>query len=371
MSSILALAFQSMSKRVLCKFFVHGACLKGEYCEFSHDWKDPPNKVCTYYQKGLCAYGSRCRYKHVKVSEQPSLPSSSAPAQHLPSASPPTTLSPGMLGDGSGLLSGISSEYLASGEPFYPPNKPVWSENSEHRDVAEIDNTVELKIISPADQSICSFATAGNCPWGENCPYIHGDLCPICAKHCLHPFRPQEREEHMKTCEKRQKRLDLLKHSQEIECSVCLERVLSKTTAAERKFGILFECDHPFCISCIRNWRSGSPSSGVDINSTFRTCPVCRKLSYFVIPSVTWYSTKEEKQDILDSYNAKLRTIDCKHYDFGNGTCPFGNSCFYKHRHREGRLEEVVPRHRGHEDGSTVIAKNIRLSDSLGNLRIT
>lgn len=33
------------SFRVLCKFFAHGACLKGEHCEFSHDWKDPPNNV--------------------------------------------------------------------------------------------------------------------------------------------------------------------------------------------------------------------------------------------------------------------------------------------------------------------------------------
>ncbi|KAL3348508.1 hypothetical protein AABB24_021929 [Solanum stoloniferum] len=326
-----------MSKRILCKFFVNGACLKGEYCEFSHDWKDPPNNVCTYYQKGLCAYGSRCRYKHVKVSEQRSLPSSSAPAQHLLSDSPPTTLSPGMLANGAGLLSGISS---ASGRPFYPPNQPVWSENSEHHDAAVIDNIVELKRMNPADRSICSFA-AGKCPRGENCPYIHGDLCPICAKNCLHPFRPLEREEHIKICEKRQKRLELLKHSQEIECSVCLERVLSKTTAAERKFGILFECDHPFCISCIRNWRSGTPSSGVDINSTFRTCPVCRKLSYFVIPSVIWFSTKEEKQIILDSYKAKLSINTVK----------------------------MVPRHLGHENGSTVIAKNIRLSDLLGNLR--
>jgi hypothetical protein len=33
------------SFRVLCKFFAHGACLKGEHCEFSHDWKAPPNNV--------------------------------------------------------------------------------------------------------------------------------------------------------------------------------------------------------------------------------------------------------------------------------------------------------------------------------------
>lgn len=31
--------------RVLCKFFAHGACLKGEHCEYSHDWKAPPNNV--------------------------------------------------------------------------------------------------------------------------------------------------------------------------------------------------------------------------------------------------------------------------------------------------------------------------------------
>lgn len=32
-----------------------------------------------------------------------------------------------------------------------------------------------------------------------------------------------------------------------------------------------------------------------------------------------------------------------------------------QHQYRDGRLEEVVPRHLGHEGGSTVIAKNIRL----------
>jgi len=35
--------------RLLCKFFAHGACLKGEHCEFSHDWKDPPNNVNTMF----------------------------------------------------------------------------------------------------------------------------------------------------------------------------------------------------------------------------------------------------------------------------------------------------------------------------------
>ncbi|XP_057991668.1 E3 ubiquitin-protein ligase makorin-like isoform X2 [Hevea brasiliensis] len=286
-----------MSKRVLCKFFAHGACLKGEHCEFSHDWKDPPNNICTYYQKGICSYGSRCR------------------GTSIPAA---------------------SGELSASSRPYFPPTKPAWNLDSRPNNFLENDGIIEPRNVKPEDRSLCSFAAAGNCPRGDKCPHIHGDICPTCGKHCLHPFRPEEREEHLKTCEKNQKHIEALKHSQDIECSVCLDRVLAKPTAAERKFGLLSECDHPFCISCIRNWRSNSPTSGMDVNTALRACPICRKLSYFVVPSVIWYSSKEEKQEIIDSYKAKLRSIDCKHFDFGNGNCPFGTSCFYKHTIKPG-----------------------------------
>ncbi|XP_050154328.1 putative RING-type E3 ubiquitin transferase C3H69 isoform X2 [Malus sylvestris] len=361
-----------MSKRVLCKFFAHGACLKGEHCEFSHDWKASPNNICTFYQKGACAFGNRCRYEHVKASRAQSFGSSSStnsqPSLAIDSASlalPARTLTSGVS------LAPLSlSELSASSSPFLPPSKPAWN-CSLDGDYDDDESSVgETRNTRPEDRAICSFAAVGNCPRGEKCPHIHGDICPSCGKHCLHPYRPLEGEEHMKICEEKQKQLEALKCSQEIECSVCLERVLSKPTVAERKFGILSECDHPFCISCIRNWRSSSPTSGMDVNSALRACPICRKLSYFVIPSVIWYKSKEEKQEIVDSYKARLRSIDCKHFDFGNGNCPFGTSCFYKHAYRDGCLEEVALRHLGNEDGQTVIATNIRLSDFLADLHI-
>src|SRR6266508_3068286 len=31
--------------RVSWKFFLHGACYKGDYCEFSHDFNDQPDNV--------------------------------------------------------------------------------------------------------------------------------------------------------------------------------------------------------------------------------------------------------------------------------------------------------------------------------------
>ncbi|TKY49577.1 Zinc finger CCCH domain-containing protein 69 [Spatholobus suberectus] len=353
--------------RVLCKFFAHGACLKGEHCEFSHDWKDPPNNICTFYQKGVCAYGSRCRYDHVKVSRVQSSTPSSSVIEHQTLVSDTVAF-----GNTRATSNGVApaAEFSLSGSPYLLPSEPAWNQEFEYQELLGEDNVGQSIITSPSELSICSFAAAGNCPRGEKCPHIHGDLCPTCGKQCLHPFRPDEREEHMKSCENKQKHLEALKRSQEIECSVCLERVLSKPTAAERKFGLLSECDHPFCISCIRNWRSSNPTLGMDVNGTLRACPICRKLSYFVIPSVIWYSTTEEKQEIIDNYKAKLKSIDCKHFDFGDGNCPFGTSCFYKHAYRDGRLEQVVLRHLGAADGNSVIAKDIRLSDFLSNMHL-
>nr|CAB3467933.1 unnamed protein product [Digitaria exilis] len=70
------------------------------------------------------------------------------------------------------------------------------------------------------------------------------------------------------------------------------------------------------------------------------------------------------------SSSSTNRSIDCKYFDFGTGSCPFGTSCFYRHAYRDGRLEEVVLRHLDADDGSTVIAKNIRLSDFLSRMHL-
>ncbi|XP_021725112.1 uncharacterized protein LOC110692426 [Chenopodium quinoa] len=58
----------------------------------------------------------------------------------------------------------------------------------------------------------------------------------------------------------------------------------------------------------------------MDVNSTL-TCPICRKLSYFVIPSVLWYFSKEEKDETVDSFMAKLKsdyveTVKTAHWEY-------------------------------------------------------
>jgi E3 ubiquitin-protein ligase makorin len=70
---------------------------------------------------------------------------------------------------------------------------------------------------------------------------------------------------------------------------------------------------------------------------------VCRQTTHFVTPSMTWPTSPEDKAAILDAYKSKLSQIDCRLFSFGNGSCPFGTSCMYRHAYKNGQLE-VSPR---------------------------
>ncbi|KAK7401510.1 hypothetical protein VNO78_13050 [Psophocarpus tetragonolobus] len=312
-----------MSTRI-CKFYARGACLKGEQCDFVHERKDD---ICSYYQKGFCAYGSRCRYKHAKASQA----SSSANGRH------------------SQVSDSVVNHHTTKGTSSWVPKAVKLSSpdkrgrSSQLKNMSYLGNDVGQSSTSntiPSEHLFCAFA-ASNCPFGDKCSRLHGNQCLYCRKFCLHPTDRKEKENHLRTCDKKEKYLKALKDSEEVECNVCLERVLSKPKPSDCKFGLLPECDHAFCLSCIRNWRNSAPPAGMDVNNTsnantVRTCPVCRKLSYFVIPSGIWYTTKEEKQEIIDNYKANCKLIDCKHFNFGDGNCPFGTSCFYKHTVKPG-----------------------------------
>ncbi|KAL3139909.1 hypothetical protein ABBQ38_004201 [Trebouxia sp. C0009 RCD-2024] len=215
---------------------------------------------------------------------------------------------------------------------------------------------------TPSDQQLCSqFQVSGECPRGSSCHMAHGDLCQICGRHMLHPHNQEAREEHTNECKARHDRLASLRYSQAVECCVCMEHVLEKPTAAERKFGLL-SCEHAFCLGCIRGWRSHH-QGGADTETALQTCPLCRTPCWFVTPSSIWPATREEKDKIVAGYKAKLGSIDCRHWNFGENTCPFGTSCFYRHVYADGRPQEAVLRKYGNSEGEVKILQPVRLSD--------
>lgn len=47
-----------------------------------------------------------------------------------------------------------------------------------------------------------------------------------------------------------------VQRSKDMMCGVCMEVVFEKANPSERRFGILSNCAHCYCLKCIRKWRS-------------------------------------------------------------------------------------------------------------------
>lgn len=82
-------------------------------------------------------------------------------------------------------------------------------------------------------------------------------------------------------------------------CSICLNEI----STAER-VGLLTTCDHAFCYCCICDWRRSG-------HATWRKkkgCPICCKVSFYVVPSDRWVTGEARKQRI-DGYISRCRYI--------------------------------------------------------------
>lgn len=47
-------------------------------------------------------------------------------------------------------------------------------------------------------EQLCPYAAAGMCQFGDQCLYLHGQVCEICGLQVLHPFDPEQRKTHEK-----------------------------------------------------------------------------------------------------------------------------------------------------------------------------
>jgi E3 ubiquitin-protein ligase makorin len=210
---------------------------------------------------------------------------------------------------------------------------------------------------------LCEMHVEGRCPESaETCFYVHGDVCPHCKLGILHPYYPEESAQHVLSCEVEVSIIEQLRASRDIECSVCFEKVIERG----RKFGLLEGCNHPFCLECIRSWRTTYDQS----NNIVRACPVCRTHSYLVTPCAYMPQSDESKEAVVEAYKERLASIPCKLFAGGEGTCPFGTSCFFLHRNKDGSVPESAPvRKTVGADGSVAVVGQVTLSDFLFSSR--
>ncbi|MBN3297747.1 MKRN2 ligase, partial [Amia calva] len=369
------------------RYFLHGVCREGTRCLFSHDLTtSKPSTICKFYQKGQCAYGDRCRYDHIKPSAGRGV---ACPGEHSNRSSGSSVAT----GTGSGPPAGpgrrgkkplvLRDRALCSGSEGRIPQfaadgseiaeSECWGYRDEsaipkpHSYLEAIRSGLESSAAGSSftdTQQLCPYAAAGQCHYGISCTYLHGDVCEICNLQVLHPSDPEQRKAHEKMCmvafELDMEKAFAVQLSQDKVCSICMEVVYDKAQPSERRFGILSSCNHTYCLSCIRQWRCAKQFE----NKIIKSCPECRVVSEFVIPSVYWVEDQEEKNRLIEEFKTGVSKKPCKYFDQGRGTCPFGGKCFYMHAYPDGtRAEPDKPRKQLSSEGNVRFLNSVRLWD--------
>lgn len=161
--------------------------------------------------------------------------------------------------------------------------------------------------------SLCPFLMKSGLCRFDNCDYAHGELCELCGKYCLDPLDREQRKKHNSECiathEKEMELAFSIQRSKEKTCGICFDIVWEKD-GREQRFGILPNCNHCFCLECIRTWRQAKQFD----NKIIRACPECRTCSDFVCPSSFWVDIPEEKDKLISKYKSALSEKDCKYF---------------------------------------------------------
>ncbi|KAM5328569.1 E3 ubiquitin-protein ligase makorin-1-like [Glossophaga mutica] len=336
------------TKEVTCRFFMHGVCGEGDNCRYSHDLSDRPRRVvCKYFQQGYCIYRDHCRYEHREPPGQEEAAatarnanSSLAAVSHLSSvvgliaeANPGEAESrnANLATVGAGSEDWVNATEFVPGQPYRGRVAPSCTEAPVQTSVTEEDSR---------ERPLCPYAAVGTCRYGENCMNLHGDICDLCGLQALHPADAAQRSQHIRSCiETHEKNMELsfaVQRSKDKVCGICKEVVYDKANPSECRFGILSNCNHTYCLKCIRKWRN----AGEFANKIIKSCPECRITSDFVVPSEHWVEDREEKQKLIQQYKDAVNNKACRYFNEGRGNCPFAGHCFYKHAYPDGRREE-------------------------------
>ncbi|GIX88692.1 probable E3 ubiquitin-protein ligase makorin-2 [Caerostris extrusa] len=170
---------------------------------------------------------------------------------------------------------------------------------------------------------VCFNFAFNECDLGDACPAPHGDVCDWCELPLLHPSDEQQREEHLRECEATfltdMDEAISYTNTVDSQCAICHDKVQEKGQIAKLTFGMQENCQHVFCLGCIREWKK--KNSG---------CPICRVISHFVVPIDYGYiASSEQQKRLLEAHKANCNQIPCKF--FSRGRCRFGEGCLYHH----------------------------------------
>lgn len=273
-----------------CKYFLAGKCANGTACPFAHVSPDA-RPTCRFFLAGNCKHGSKCVLLHVYPTdsflEDPEYPTFSdardgqEDEEALLRDLLMLTVSDESDEEDALDFGAVASAILRASQATHesivvcrrrqaahaeiPVATTVSRGNNElvHYGTASFSAAAHPAALSPSftattpttDQAgegalnkkkdLCAFAVIGKCKFGSSCRNLHGLQCPRCLRFCLHPTELEQNEgaaisglfhlDHLNTCMHKPSR-ETPEASEDIECGICLDKVLSK---ADPRFGIL------------------------------------------------------------------------------------------------------------------------------------
>lgn len=248
----------------------------------------------------------------------------------------------------------VKNNYVNNLQEF--PSLSKAQKKRNRRKGKTINEPKEENIIDRMNEKNLCLKSKSECS-NKNCRKLHGDICDLCKAPVLHPLNAQFRREHSQQCvkqhEDKMKEVLATHRSVDKQCGICFELVMQKK--GDRRFAVLPDCNHCFCLVCIKIWRK-SAGFGKAIR---KSCPECRVVSHYVCPNTYWVENKEEKLEVIQKYKDSVGKLDCKYFA-KNQKCPFGNKCFYKHCDKDGTLVDLGSPRRNRNR-----AFNIRRQDAL------
>ncbi|KAK9874543.1 hypothetical protein WA026_005384 [Henosepilachna vigintioctopunctata] len=155
--------------------------------------------------------------------------------------------------------------------------------------------------------SKCIYFERGCCRFGNRCRYRHD----MQKTNIWNPLRLSTKE--------------LIIRSRGKTCGICFEEVINKKNGTD-KFGILPNCKHCFCFTCIKMWRSSIHFE----HEVTKGCPECRISSNYVYKNSYWVDD-DYKDEFISDRKKRLASIDCKYYRGGKGVCRLGSKCLFRH----------------------------------------
>ena len=194
----------------------------------------------------------------------------------------------------------------------------IWFSLAIMKELKEKTRLDKLKKKEVKKREVCRmFVLTGRCKYLANCMFLHTKdpetirmtICKFgndCRKiHCQFgheiPVDNQNEETNIS----------------DDNCGICWENIYT----SKKRFGLLTDCDHKFCIACIRKHRQNVQLPKSNRNK----CPLCRVASFGYCSS-KFFLTGIDKQNEFDKCVKNRAKVMCR-----DGTNCTKSFCGFKH----------------------------------------